>query len=52
MMDAVRLAMDVHAPPERAFARHGEGADAYRAGMGSPRGWPLILKRFAAAAKR
>lgn len=33
----------------RAFARHGEGADLYRAGMGSPGGWPLILERFAAA---
>ncbi|HEU4456501.1 MAG TPA: SRPBCC family protein [Longimicrobium sp.] len=33
----------------RGFARHGAGADEYRAGMGSPGGWPLILERFAAA---
>jgi len=34
----------------RAFAAHGaEVADAYRAGMDSPRGWPAILSRFADA---
>lgn len=33
----------------RGFARHGEEvADAYRAGMDSPQGWPAILARFAA----
>lgn len=30
----------------RGFHRHGEGADAYRAGMGSEEGWPFILARF------
>jgi uncharacterized protein YndB with AHSA1/START domain len=32
----------------RAFERHGEGADGYRAAMDSPQGWPLLLERFAA----
>ncbi|HTQ15641.1 MAG TPA: SRPBCC domain-containing protein [Rhizomicrobium sp.] len=31
----------------RGFARHGEGADAYRARMGSDLGWPRILRCFA-----
>jgi uncharacterized protein YndB with AHSA1/START domain len=30
----------------RAFERHGESGAQWRAGMGSPRGWPLILDRF------
>ena len=29
------------------FDRHGDGALEYRDAMGSPRGWPLILQRFA-----
>lgn len=33
----------------RHFVRHGaDVADAYRAGMDSPQGWPAILSRFAA----
>jgi uncharacterized protein YndB with AHSA1/START domain len=32
----------------RALARHGEAADAYRDGLASPEGWPLILGRYAA----
>jgi uncharacterized protein YndB with AHSA1/START domain len=32
----------------RAFGRHGEGGEAYRAGMASPEGWGFILDRFAA----
>ena len=36
----------------RAFERHGEGADAYRAGMGSPQGWRYLLERFAERAGR
>ena len=35
----------------RDFDRHGEGAAGYRAAMDSPQGWPLILERFAAAAR-
>jgi uncharacterized protein YndB with AHSA1/START domain len=31
----------------RAFSRHGERAAAYRAGMASPSGWPMMLERFA-----
>ena len=31
----------------RAFSRHGEKANAYRAGMDSPEGWPMMLERFA-----
>jgi uncharacterized protein YndB with AHSA1/START domain len=34
----------------RGFARHGEGGDAYRAGMGSPEGWMYILDRYVASA--
>jgi len=34
----------------RHFARHGDDADAYRAGMGSPQGWTWILERYAARA--
>ena len=34
----------------RGFASHGDGADAYRAAMGSPQGWPYILSRFIDAA--
>jgi uncharacterized protein YndB with AHSA1/START domain len=34
----------------RGFDRHGDGGAAYADGMGSPQGWPYILKRFAAAA--
>ncbi len=30
----------------RDFSRHGEGAEAYCAAMGSPQGWPYILSRF------
>lgn len=33
----------------RGFHRHGEGADEYRRGMGSPFGWRYILSRYAAA---
>ncbi len=33
----------------RAFERHGEGGAGYRAGLGSPQGWPYILDRYAAA---
>ena len=32
----------------RHVSRHGEGGDAYRAAMGSPEGWSLILERYAA----
>ena len=32
----------------RAFARHGEGAKAYRAGMDSEAGWPRLLALYAA----
>jgi uncharacterized protein YndB with AHSA1/START domain len=35
----------------RAFARHGDAADAYRQAMASPQGWPLILDRYAASAR-
>jgi uncharacterized protein YndB with AHSA1/START domain len=31
----------------RDFARHGEGAEALRAGMASRQGWPIILASFA-----
>jgi uncharacterized protein YndB with AHSA1/START domain len=34
------------------FERHGDGAEGYRAGMGSPRGWAHILERFAERARR
>ena len=34
----------------RAFERHGEGAEQYRDGLGSPQGWPWLLERFAATA--
>lgn len=34
----------------RYFARHGEGGDEYRAGLGSPHGWPYILDRYIKAA--
>ena len=33
----------------RGFDRHGTGADEYRAALASPRGWPYILARYAAA---
>lgn len=33
----------------RSFARHGEGADAYRVGMASAQGWPYLMDRYAAA---
>ena len=32
----------------RAFERHGEGAEDYRAEMGSEYGWPLLLDRYCA----
>lgn len=32
----------------RHVARHGEGADAYRAAMAAPEGWQRILERYAA----
>lgn len=32
------------------FARHGEGWEAYRDGMGGAMGWPLLLARYAALA--
>lgn len=35
----------------RHFARHGEGADAYRAGMASPQGWSYMLERYLTAAE-
>jgi uncharacterized protein YndB with AHSA1/START domain len=31
----------------RAFSRHGEKANAYRTGMDSPSGWPMMLERYA-----
>jgi uncharacterized protein YndB with AHSA1/START domain len=31
----------------RAFSRHGEKAIAYRNGMDSPEGWPMMLERYA-----
>lgn len=31
----------------RAFARHGGKAAAYREGMGSTQGWPMMLERYA-----
>ena len=34
----------------RGFERHGDGAEGYRDGMGSPQGWPWLLERFAGAA--
>jgi uncharacterized protein YndB with AHSA1/START domain len=30
----------------RAFERHGEGADGYRAALASPQGWPWMLERY------
>ena len=36
----------------RDFEQHGEGADAYREGLASERGWPLLLERFAEACAR
>jgi uncharacterized protein YndB with AHSA1/START domain len=36
----------------RGFTRHGEGADEYRAGLGSPQGWPYITDRYVQAAGR
>jgi uncharacterized protein YndB with AHSA1/START domain len=33
----------------RAFSRHGDGGQAYRQGLTSPAGWPLMLDRYAAA---
>jgi uncharacterized protein YndB with AHSA1/START domain len=35
----------------RDFARHGADWKRYLAGMSQPRGWPLILERFARAAQ-
>ena len=35
----------------RAFERHGGGAEAMRAGMASPQGWPLILAELRRAAR-
>lgn len=32
----------------RAFERHGEGADDYRAEMAGEHGWPLLLERYRA----
>jgi uncharacterized protein YndB with AHSA1/START domain len=34
----------------RALERHGDGAEAYRAGMSGPQGWTFILDRYVAAA--
>lgn len=34
----------------RDFARHGPGAQILRAAMGSPEGWPYILREYAEAA--
>jgi uncharacterized protein YndB with AHSA1/START domain len=34
----------------RGFEKHGEGGAGYAAAMGSERGWPLILDRYASAA--
>src|SRR5258705_4260585 len=31
----------------RAFSRHGDKATAYRGGMDSPEGWPMMLERYA-----
>ena len=33
----------------RAFPRHGDAGDTYRQALASPRGWPLILARYAAS---
>ncbi len=33
----------------RAFARHGEGGEAYRDALAAPQGWPWMLDRYAAA---
>ena len=35
----------------RCFDRHGDGAADYAHGMGSERGWPLLLERFADAVR-
>jgi uncharacterized protein YndB with AHSA1/START domain len=35
----------------RHFSRHGDSAAAYRSGMDSEQGWPLILSRYAAAVR-
>src|SRR5215218_6747878 len=32
----------------RGFSRHGEGGEGYREALGSERGWPYILDRYAA----
>lgn len=39
---ATRVTID-----HRGFERHGNGSDEYRDAMGSDRGWPHILDRFA-----
>lgn len=36
----------------RGFAHHGEGGEAYRAGLDSAEGWTYILDQYAAAANR
>jgi uncharacterized protein YndB with AHSA1/START domain len=36
----------------RAFERHGEGAETLRAGLDSPRGWPLILAELRRGVRR
>ena len=35
----------------RDFERHGQGAQAYRDGMDSEQGWPLLLDRYAEAVR-